>query len=120
MKQYSVDLNEQDILWLNVLQPNSSGNVKGAEWVTLSPPATLTQVRRAAIKRMPEVLACYPVTGDYDCCLNVVRHNRQALPHFLMDRLTPLPCVGRIQTRVVLGQPKSTTTLPLFTPDGSR
>jgi len=68
---------------------------------------------REAIGQMPEVLECHHVTGDYDYILKVATRNRQDLQRFLMDKLTPLPNIAHIHTRLVLTEVKSTTVLPL-------
>lgn len=68
---------------------------------------------RAAVARMPEVLECYHVTGDYDYILKVVVSSRLELQQFLMDWLTPIPGIAHIHTRLVLTEIKSTTELPL-------
>jgi Lrp/AsnC family leucine-responsive transcriptional regulator len=65
------------------------------------------------IRRLPEVLECHYITGDYDYLLKVVMRNRQDLAHFVMKRLTSIPGVARVQTCVVLSEIKSTTVLPL-------
>ncbi len=157
MKQYSVELDEQDITILRELQNDSSiSNVELARRVSLSPPATHSRVRRLrelgyiqayvalldrdqlgydmlcfitvslqmhkpdevqrfhdTVLEMPEVLECYHVTGDSDYILKVVVRNRLHLQRFLMDRLTPNPCIARIHTRLVLNEIKATTMLPL-------
>jgi len=73
----------------------------------------IVQQFREAITRMPEVLECHHVTGDYDYILKVAVRNRQDLQRFLMDVLTPVPNVAHIHTRLVLSEVKSTTELPL-------
>jgi len=45
--------------------------------------------------------------------LKVATRNRQDLQRFLMDKLTPLPNIAHIHTRLVLTEVKSTTVLPL-------
>lgn len=65
------------------------------------------------VNRLPEVLECFQVTGDYDYILKVAVRNRHDLQRFLMDGLTPLPAVERLHTRVVLTEVKQTTALPL-------
>ena len=61
------------------------------------------------IRQLPEVLECHHVTGDYDYLLKVIARNRKELEHFLMERLTPIPGVARIQTSVVLDEIKFIT-----------
>jgi DNA-binding Lrp family transcriptional regulator len=69
---------------------------------------------RTAIRKMPEVLECHHITGEYDYLLKVVIRNRKDLERFVIERLTPVPGVARIQTSLVLTEVKSTTALPLF------
>jgi Lrp/AsnC family leucine-responsive transcriptional regulator len=68
---------------------------------------------RAAISDMPEVLECWHVTGDFDYILKVAVRNRSDLQRFILDRLTPVPGIARVNTSLVLGTEKSTTALPL-------
>jgi Lrp/AsnC family leucine-responsive transcriptional regulator len=68
---------------------------------------------RNAIRKIPEVLECHQITGEYDYLLKVVLRNRKDLERFVVDRLTPLLGVGRIHTSLVLSEVKSTTALPL-------
>ncbi|NOZ72836.1 MAG: Lrp/AsnC family transcriptional regulator [Chloroflexi bacterium] len=69
---------------------------------------------REAVQQMPEVLACYFVTGDFDYLLKVVVRNREALEHFLIEKLTPTPGVAHVYTSLVLSEVKASTALPLF------
>ena len=71
---------------------------------------------RAAIVEMPEVLECYHVTGDFDYILKVAVRGRADLQRFILDRLTPVPGIARINTSLVLGIEKSTTALPMEPP----
>ena len=75
----------------------------------------VTQVEkfREATRKMPEVLECHHITGEYDYLLKVVLHNRKDLERFVVDKLTPIPGVARIHTSLVLAEVKSTMTLPL-------
>jgi Lrp/AsnC family leucine-responsive transcriptional regulator len=157
MKQYSEELDEQDITILRELQQdNSISNVELARRVSLSPPATHARVRRLKelgyiretvalldreklgydmlcfitvslqmhkpddvqrfhdmVMEMPEVMECFHVTGDSDYILKVAVQGRRQLQRFLMDKLTPNPCIARIHTRLVLNEIKATTALPL-------
>ena len=70
-----------------------------------------------AIRRMPEVLECHHVTGDYDYLLKVVAHNTEDLENFLVNRLTPIPGVAQIHTSLVLREVKNSTILPLRSGD---
>jgi Lrp/AsnC family leucine-responsive transcriptional regulator len=75
----------------------------------------VTQVEkfREATRKMPEVLECHHITGEYDYLLKVVLHNRKDLERFVVDKLTPIPGVARIHTSLVFTEVKSTMTLPL-------
>lgn len=68
---------------------------------------------RNKINEMPEVLECYHLTGEYDYLLKVVIRNRKDLERFVMNRLTPIPGIGRIHTSLVLTEVKNTTAVPL-------
>jgi Lrp/AsnC family transcriptional regulator, leucine-responsive regulatory protein len=68
---------------------------------------------RELVRKMPEVLECHHITGEYDYLLKVVLRNRKDLERFVVDRLTPVPGVARIQTSLVLTEVKSTTALPI-------
>jgi Lrp/AsnC family leucine-responsive transcriptional regulator len=71
---------------------------------------------QAAIAELPEVLDCYHVTGDFDYVLKVAVRGRAELQRFILEKLTPIPGIGRINTSLVLGITKSTTALPLEPP----
>ena len=66
-----------------------------------------------AIRKIPEVLECHHVAGDYDYLLKVVAHNTEDLEKFLVNRLTPIPGVAQIHTSLVLREVKNSTILPL-------
>ncbi len=68
---------------------------------------------RAAVAEMAEVLEVHHVTGEYDYLLRVVLHNRRDLERFLVERLSPVPGIARIQTSLVLREVKRITALPL-------
>lgn len=68
---------------------------------------------REATRRMPEVLECHHITGEYDYLLKVVLKNRKDLEKFVVDKITPIPGVARIHTSLVLVEVKTTTALPL-------
>lgn len=68
---------------------------------------------RAAVLEMPEVLECHHLTGEFDYLLKVIVPNRGALEAFLMDRLTSLPGLDKVQTSLVLREIKDETAIPL-------
>jgi Lrp/AsnC family leucine-responsive transcriptional regulator len=66
------------------------------------------------IEKMPDVLECHHVTGEYDYLLKVVARNTEDLEDFLMNRITPIPGVARIHTSLVLRESKASTEIPLL------
>lgn len=74
---------------------------------------TQVEAVRVAIEAMPEVLECYHLTGEFDYLMKVVIRNREDLARFILQRLTPLPGIGRIQTSIVLSAVKLTSIIPL-------
>jgi len=68
---------------------------------------------QADIQQMSEVLEFYRLTGEFDYVLKVVVRHRKDLERFIIDRLTSIPGVARVQTSVVLTEIKSTTALSL-------
>lgn len=68
---------------------------------------------RDAMRRMPEVLECHLLTGEFDYLLKVVAANHRELEGFLVERLTPTPGVDKIRTTIVLNEIKNETGLPL-------
>lgn len=75
-------------------------------------PATVAGFREGIVS-IPEVLECHHVTGEEDYLVKAVVRNRMHLERLLLDKLTPLPGVGRFRTSVVLSETKQTTVLPL-------
>ena len=152
-----ITLDEIDLALLRSLQTDGRlSNVELARKINLSPPATLTRMRRLEkdgyirqytavvdrekagydllcfihiamqmhqyeqvdkfrklMQKMPEVLECHHITGEYDYLLKVALRNRKDLERFVVDRLTPIPGVSRIHTSLVFTEVKSTTALPL-------
>lgn len=67
----------------------------------------------AAIKRFPEVLDCYVMTGDWDYLLHVVAQDMDAIQQFLQDNLSQIPGVMRIKTSFAVRHVVKTTAMPL-------
>lgn len=68
----------------------------------------------AAIKRFPEVLDCYVMTGDWDYLLHVVAQDMDAIQQFLQDNLSQVPGVMRIKTSFAVRPVVRTTAMPLY------
>jgi Lrp/AsnC family leucine-responsive transcriptional regulator len=65
------------------------------------------------VQDMPEVLECHHITGEFDYLLKAVFRNRNELQEFVVNQLTPIPGMARINTSLVLIEIKATTQLPM-------
>ncbi|QBD80069.1 Lrp/AsnC family transcriptional regulator [Ktedonosporobacter rubrisoli] len=68
---------------------------------------------RAAVRKLPEVLECHHLTGDYDYLLKVAFRTHKDVERFVVDRLMPIPGMARIHTSLVLTEVKYSTALPI-------
>lgn len=62
---------------------------------------------RTLVREMPEVLECHHITGAHDYLLKVALRNTAHLERFLLDKLTALPGIDRMQTSLVLSEIKA-------------
>lgn len=67
---------------------------------------------RAAIAEMPEVLASYNVSGDFDAMLHVAVPDLAAFERFLHDKLLALP-IRDLRSSFVIAVRKAPAPLPL-------
>jgi len=65
------------------------------------------------IRRWPEVMEGYLMTGDHDYLLRVVVPDLKAYEHFLMDRLTRLKGIASIKSSFALKEIVHRTALPM-------
>ena len=65
------------------------------------------------IRKLPEVLECYYLTGEIDYLLKVVVATHEDLERFLFDKLMKVEGVDRVRTSIVLKELKASTALPL-------
>ena len=70
----------------------------------------------AAIRRRPEVMECYLMTGDADYLLRVVVPDLAEYERFLMDHLTRVRGIASIKSSLALRPVKHGTGLPLPDP----
>jgi len=61
----------------------------------------------------PEVVQCYMVIGDFDFILLVTTRTINDYNEFIQKRLSQVPGVQAIESRIVLEEAKNTTELPL-------
>ena len=67
----------------------------------------------AAVKKMPEVLECHNVTGDWSYLLKVRANNNSTLEELISNKIKSFPGVTRSETIFVLQTDKETSALPL-------
>lgn len=60
-----------------------------------------------------EVMECYHVTGDADFVLKVCLESMEAYNEFVLDKLSIVKNIGKLETRFCLSIRKSSTELPL-------
>jgi len=72
----------------------------------------VTQFEKAVVK-LPEVLECHHVAGDYDFLLKLLATDVDSLRKLLLDRISELPSVGRIHSMLVLDTVKHVLDVPL-------
>ncbi|MFN7598764.1 MAG: Lrp/AsnC family transcriptional regulator [Cereibacter sp.] len=62
---------------------------------------------------LPEVVGCWTLTGEADYLLRVWVTDLPALNAFIHQRLLAHPAVARVQSQIVMDQPKADSGLPL-------
>jgi len=67
----------------------------------------------AAVKRVPEVMECYLMTGQQDYLLRVVVSDPSDFERLHSQHLTSLPGVARVQSSFALRTVRKSTELPL-------
>lgn len=72
-----------------------------------------TESFRAAIHKMPHVVDCYAVTGNYDFLLRVVAPDLETYENKTVKLLLKVPAVRDVRTNFVLEPVKEETCLPL-------
>jgi Lrp/AsnC family transcriptional regulator, leucine-responsive regulatory protein len=68
---------------------------------------------REAVGKVHEIMECHHTTGTADFLLKVVVRDAAAYEHLVLNTLTRLPGVERLNSSVVLSTMKSETALPL-------
>jgi Lrp/AsnC family transcriptional regulator len=66
-----------------------------------------------AVKKYPEVMECYTVSGGVDYMLRIVTEDVHSYERFLRDDLTQLPAVAEVHSRIAITQVKYTTEVSL-------
>ncbi len=65
------------------------------------------------VVKLPEILECYHVSGEYDYILKVLVKDMEAYREFMLTKLTNLEHIGSTQSTFIISSIKSTTALPL-------
>ena len=65
------------------------------------------------IDKMPEIQACYHITGDADFLLKIVVKDTKAYEYFMHQKLTRLPGIERIYSNIVLSTKKENYKIPI-------
>jgi DNA-binding Lrp family transcriptional regulator len=65
------------------------------------------------IATLPQVVACWTLTGEADYLLRVWCADLPALNHLIQHQLLAHPAVGRVQSQIVMEQMKPDSGLPL-------
>lgn len=65
------------------------------------------------VNTLPEVVACWTLTGEADYLLRVWVGDLPALNQLIHHRLLPHPAVARVQSQIVMDQPKADSGLPV-------
>ncbi|MGM8365996.1 Lrp/AsnC family transcriptional regulator [Virgibacillus sp. W0181] len=65
------------------------------------------------VLKMPQILECFNLTGEYDYMLKAVLQSREDL-HTFIRKLTLLTSISKIQTSIVMKEVKFSTTLPIL------
>lgn len=63
--------------------------------------------------KLPEILECHAVTGDFDYVCKVVARDLKSLSDFLLGTLARLDGVSSVRSSICLNELKSTHALPL-------
>ena len=66
-----------------------------------------------AITAFPEVLECHHISGDADFFLKLILKDIEAYNQFILDKLSILPHIGRVESRFSLSERKSITAIGL-------
>ena len=68
------------------------------------------------VNRFPQIQECYTLTGSRDFLLKIVARDIQSYRDFIIDTLTANPIINSVETLMVLGVEKRTTSVPVELP----
>lgn len=67
----------------------------------------------SAVEKMPEILGCYHIAGNFDYLLKIVTPNIKSYQFFLKNKLSVLESVANVQSNFVMSAVKEHNTLNL-------
>nr|WP_322625255.1 Lrp/AsnC family transcriptional regulator [uncultured Flavobacterium sp.] len=65
------------------------------------------------VAKLPEVLECYHVSGDYDYILKIFMANMEEYREFMVTKLTTLHHIGSTHSTFMIGEVKNTNVIAL-------
>lgn len=65
------------------------------------------------IVSFPEVMECHYVTGGYDFMLKVLVPDIKAYNHFILEKLSEVPNIGKVESALSLSVEKHSLAVPL-------
>lgn len=65
------------------------------------------------VTKLPEVLECHHISGDYDYLLKVVVKDMEAFREFMVNKLTSIQHIGSTHSMFVISEVKNSTALEL-------
>ena len=65
------------------------------------------------VNNYPQIQECYTLTGSHDFILKIVAKDTQSYRDFIIDHLTANPIISSVESLVVLGVEKRTTSIPV-------
>ena len=66
----------------------------------------------AEVKQIPEIVECYTITGDASFLLKIVAKDLESYRNFVFDKLLKSSYVNNVDTSIVVGSEKESTTIP--------
>jgi DNA-binding Lrp family transcriptional regulator len=66
------------------------------------------------ITAYPEVMECHHVTGDFDFIIKVVTEDMESYNEFILQKLSIVPHLGKVQSQFSLSVRKDTTAFELL------
>lgn len=66
-----------------------------------------------SILKLPEVIECYYVAGNYDFLLKIVSENMASYQNFVITKLSTLPNVANVQSTFIMSELKYETAIAI-------